>query len=337
MKKSENYTCLVRKFVTNITPPLNTVKEIAVHIKMRGAENDDPDLIGFPVFWDPNDTRFTPIPYHSTIEFLRQLQQFFHKFSFLVARLGNVEAGGPGGIGGDLNANQRLEGYPYIPSNVINGADRGYKALQDEEAALITCKLRGDGALEITMRSEFMNEFYIEFGTEYRKLLGFDQFLREALFKDDGTFEDPDEDIATVPDEYEAGNALHQLDERLSIDVVATLPISNRIFSKNGGEESEFVLCRFPLNDYNRFETILVSKQDRVSEKVRIREEVNVGLEDLTQQSPNSSGIFLLPGTIQEINLKLYTRYYERGKVQMRPTKMSEGYWSITLLFGKKI
>ena len=36
LKKAENYTCLVRKFVTNITPPLNTVSEAAVHIKMRG-------------------------------------------------------------------------------------------------------------------------------------------------------------------------------------------------------------------------------------------------------------------------------------------------------------
>ena len=94
MKKSENYTCLVRKFVTNITPPLNTVNEVAVHIKMRGVENDDPDLIGFPTFWDPNDTRFAPIPYHSTIEFLRQLQKFFqYRLVHLPLRFPNVPQG----------------------------------------------------------------------------------------------------------------------------------------------------------------------------------------------------------------------------------------------------
>ena len=82
---------------------------------------------------------------------------------------------------------------------------------------------------------------------------------------------------------------------------------------------------------------LVEDEQDRITEKVRIREEVNVGLEDMTRESPNSSAIFMMPGTIQEINIRLYTRYYERGKVEMRPTVMSDGYWSITLLFGKKL
>ena len=37
LKKTENYSCLVQDFVTNITPRLNTSKEDAFQVFVRGA------------------------------------------------------------------------------------------------------------------------------------------------------------------------------------------------------------------------------------------------------------------------------------------------------------
>ena len=140
-----------------------------------------------------------------------------------------------------------------------------------------------------------------------------------------------------TPTIFDSSNALHSLDERLSVDVQITLPISNKIFSKDGGEEHEFIVARFPLNDYNKFETTLESTPEAVTDNVIVREDVNVGLEDLTRKSPSSSAIHLLPGTIQQINVQLQTRYYSDGKVVSSPTKMEHGFWTIKLLFGKKV
>jgi len=119
--------------------------------------------------------------------------------------------------------------------------------------------------------------------------------------------------------------------------VVCTLPISNKKFAFDGKESGEFILARYPINDYNKFDTSLESTAERATMNVIVREQVNVGLEDLTRKSPASSAIFMLPGTIQEINFQLWTRYFSSGEIIQRRTKMDEGFWSMTLLFGKKV
>ena len=355
LKKSENYSCVVRSFVTNITPPLNLSKEVAFQIFVRGGGGDNVDDSVFPAYWRTSDTQFTPTPYHSTIEFLRQAQQFFHRFGFLVRTIG--VAGVPPVL---ETPEERAQGYPFLKNHItgaflVNGeqADTGWENL-DDEGRMVKCRMKSDGVFQIEMSAEFANLFYIQVGPETRSLLGFVQHLyvimqdndvqsqtvpliNPVVFPFPQTFADLADNVVERSAIFDSSNALHQLDERLSIDVVCTLPLSNRIFSKDGDEEHEFILARFPLNDYNRFETTLESTPEKVTDTVIVREDVNVGLEDLTRKSPSSSSIFMLPGTVQQINFRLFTRYFSKKKIMLSPTAMGDGFWSLTLLFGKKV
>ena len=353
LKKTENYSALVQDFVTNITPRLNTSKEVAFQVFVRGAGGTLVVDATFPAFWRIADTQFTPTPYHSAIEFLRQAQQFFHKFGFLVRKLG------AGGIAGELGANDRADGYPFFKKHndgsnddAGNPYDGGWGDLNDE-GRMISCKLKSDGTIRIEVTADFANNFYVVVGADTQRLLGLDPTLYVVL-QGDGTysttapffdiqlpapteFTDVVDNAVLQGNMFESRNALHQLDERLSIDIVATLPLSNKVFAKNGKEEHEYILARFPINDYNRFETTLESTPESVTDSVIVREDINVGLEDLTRKSPSSSSVFLLPGTIQQINIQLYTRYFINGTVVSSPTKMEFGFWKLKLLFGKKV
>ena len=358
LKKTENYTCVVRDFVTNITPPLNDSSEVAFQIFIRGTGAQGPGDVAFPVYWQLRDTQFTPSPYHSTIEFLRQAQQFFHKFTFLVRTIGAAGLQGTdenGVLRANLTQAERTDGYPFIKNNWFGNTNRGWAWLTDgwsmqEVNKLVQCRMMSDGVFELMMSPAFANNFYIQVGVETRRLLGFDEhvfavalangnitFAEDLLVGAPATFNPLVANNIARPVQQKSKNALHQLDERMSLDVIATLPISNKIISVDGDEEHEYILARFPLNDYNRFDTKLEGTDDRITDNIMVVEEVNVGLEDMTQNSPSSSAIYLLPGTIQEINFQLRTRYYSDNTVKTERTNMNNGFWTITLLFGKKV
>ena len=206
--------------------------------------------VRFPAYWVAEDTRFTPTPYHSTIEFLRQAQAFFHRFGFLVRQIG------AGAIGGILNNQaRREEGYNffknYITYNALLGAgeNRGWDTLPDK-GHLITCRMKSDGVMQLDMSVDFGTNFTITVGAEHQRLLGLPALIDLAL-------------PVLQPVREDCANALHSLDTRMSVDVEATLPISTSPFINDGKEESEFLLARFPINDYNRFETTLESTSEK--------------------------------------------------------------------------
>ena len=135
---------------------------------------------------------------------------------------------------------------------------------------------------------------------------------------------------------YNSTSAFNSFDHRLTLDCVATFPLSNRITVVDGVEEHEFLLSRFPLADYKRFETDLRMDDYGVTNEVQIVEDVNVGLEDLSRGNPDIATVFLLPGNIQQVNLQLWTRYYKEGIINRVKTDMTRGFWSTKLLFSKK-
>ena len=367
IKKAANYTCMVRDFITNITPPLNLVDEAVFRIRVRGQPGQTAAQAVFPAFWRLEDTEFRPIAYHSTIEFLRMAQSFFHRFTFLARTIGISPDAGPavGTLGGAfLNAAERAEGYPFIKTNIIGGANRGWGAIQQvvngvsygvqPQYALIKAKMKSDGTFQIEGTGAFFSNFYIEVGAETQRLLDLPPTIH-AITLANGAVSQTEPlftaQVAPNPPVFsvlsgnpvlftlvkDSDNALHQLDERLSLDVVGTLPISNRIISFDGNEKSAYLVARFPLNDYNIFETKLESAEGRIRDNVVVREEVNVGLEDLTQKSPSSSAIYMLPGSIQQVNFSLFTRYFSAGKIVSESTRMGNGFWTLKLLFGKKV
>ena len=364
LKKTENYSVLVANFVTNVIPPLNDSTEVAFQIFVRGTPQQSAAQAVFPAFWRLEDTQFTPSPVHSTIEWLRQAQQFFHRFTFL-ARMIGISPDQGAAVGtlaqANLGAADRAEGYPFVHTNYVGGVNRGWGDLDTGPVtftdALVSCKMKSDGSFQLDMTTDFANNFYILVGERTQQMLGLNDSIHlvvpaAVLFgipsETEPLFADPvlpaaalfSPEVATVVLEaasVTSANAMHSLDERMSLDVVATLPISNKILSVDGGEEHEYLLGRFDLNDLNRFQTLLEATEDRLMDTTVVKEAVDVGLQDLTEKSANTSSIQMLPGSVQQTNFRLYTRYWSDGRIVVSPTVVGTGFWSIKLIFGKKI
>ena len=77
--------------------------------------------------------------------------------------------------------------------------------------------------------------------------------------------------------------------------------------------------------------------QGRLQNVNVMKEVLKIGLEDLTNSNPDYTSIFLLPGKIRHVNIKLVTRYMSEGKIVEVPTDMRDGTWVLKLLFSKKV
>jgi len=355
LKKTENYVCQMTKFITNITPPLNQLSEIMFSIRPKGIEGEDRDGLNFPADWSVESwTNFRPTPHYSLVGLAQQLQQFFHKFGFILRRIGSARLGNvPGKLIFIKHNPVRKTFEEGDPIDEFGNAiplydDHGWGGMHDE-GKTIQFRLLPDGRFAMEFTAEFSSNFYIVVGEKTQKITGFPetmfvtQFGVHTFTADDGLdhlyddldlFENPPDVDVNIT--FESLYSFNSFDHRLTLDCVATFPLSNTISVVNGKEEHEFLLSRFPLVDFKRFETDLKMSDSGISNEVLIFEDVNVGLEDLSRGNPNIATVFLLPGNIQQVNLQLWTRYYNEGKIDRVKTDMSRGFWSTKLLFSKK-
>ena len=143
--------------------------------------------------------------------------------------------------------------------------------------------------------------------------------------------------VPTAPQTFDSQFAIENLDERLSLDLQMTIPISNKIISVDGQEEHEHILARFPYNNMKKFTTKLVQTDVEMEDSVIIDESFGAGLVDLTLENPNYESNHLLNGDIQQLGISLFTRYYENGKIERIKTDMNDGLWVLRLVFAKKV
>ena len=360
LKKTNNYVCQMTHFITNITPPLNQITEVMFEIKLKGDEDEPVGAEDFDDDWkDPAWTRFTPTPHFSLMGLAQQIEVFFHQFGFRARTLGS----------NFIEPTSVLHQFvPFIKENLVavepdseeeeEGGDpvlfedRGWGALADE-GRLVKFKLLPDGRFSLDLHSDFSSNFYIRVGPQTQKITGFPEFL--FVTEDDGgnTFTSVDgldqlftfgfidqlftyDAYVGTDFEFQSSYSFNAFDHRLSLDVIATFPLSNRISVVDGKEEHEYILARFPLADYKRFETDLIMTDAGISNETSVTEDVNVGLEDLARGNPDITSVFLLPGNIQQLNMQLWTRYYKEGVISRKETDMARGFWSAKLLFSKK-
>ena len=231
----------------------------------------------------------------------------------------------------------------------------------------IEFQLRSNGTFQLKLYRGFTSVYYLKIGKETQKFTGLPEYI---FVTTDGnvtyTQRDGVQRIFNVNDadhlaariaaglaisfnaqmfnhlvaeerRFTSGRPMSAFDHRLSLDVVAYWPISNIISFLDGKESHEFVFARFPVSDYLEIhnKTVVVGGDLRRSHI--IQETVNLGIEDLCRNNPNTVSNYLLPGELRHCNFRLETRYIADGTITRVPTDMDEGFWSLKLLFSKKI
>ena len=308
LTKTNNYIVQVQNFVNSNTQPLNTLDEALFTIKPRGTDTQAPEtVVALPV----GISIFQPSSYFSILELSRQLDKFCERFT---------------------------ESQNFANDNGLEFT------------------LNQDGTFLFKLYPEFSTNFYIELSEAAQKLTGFRQYI---FVINDGV-----EDIGNVTDTshldlldpynfftYDNTDATYDVEEehefpslrpltafdwRLSLDVIATFPISTKPSIVDSKETNDYVLARFPSNDYQHIQTQLETFDDEILSTTTLIEKVNIGLENMTRNNTEAISNFMLNGKIQHINLKLETRYFFDGKIIRVPTNVKHGFFSLKLLFSKR-
>ena len=360
LKNTEKYVVQVQNFFTSAASKINTHSGVLFAIRRFGAGGEGTPP--FPNYYRQSDYEFSG-SFHSVSDFVFRLQQFFHRFGYLFEKLSlpaaDLKGANPTALPEGQKATANLNFYRNFQTpdadQVHHTSNVGWSQTPNQ-GKLCSVSINSDNKLEFILTPVFLANFYIEVSTGMQAMLGLNPEIFSYLDTSGGdVWTDSDGDVLfelgtqNFVDEIDYREitadtivrfsqfSVDNLDARLSLDITCTFPNSNKITVFNGKEEHEFVLARFILNDYKTFRTSTFSDDDGILGTRSITENMTVGLEDLTRGNPNVESNFLLPGSIQLFKLSLSTRYFEGGKIVTKPTDLDDGFWSLKLLFSKKI
>ena len=331
LKKTENYALQITDFFINKTPSIfRDEEEVLFEIMQYRGVGADPDM--WQVHILESDRQFKAKRCYSVPELVRQATVFLHKFGFKIQALGyaydTVDDWGILVPSGNLPGFEAENVFPpisqanYMRVNYQNAAfvDFGFGAFPNQ-ARIAKIDITKDNVVRIHYEAAFANNFYINLSEKMRQRLGFADRHLQA----------PGKQI------FVASNTIAHLDERISIDVVGTLHASSKISVLNSKEGREYILGRFPLAQADEFKTKSFFSEGVLEEATTIISSYPLGLQNLTRFNPNYESNHLLNGDISEINIELRTRYLEDGVFVSTPMECEDAFWSLVMLFSKKM
>ena len=365
LKKTQNYVLQLTDFFTNLATPINLDSGVLFAIRRLPHLANQTDPPPFPNHYRQRDYEFTG-KFHSAMVFVQQLQRFFHKFGYIFYNYGIPNLTGFRTVLEQqvFEFDSNIINNAQIPTTnlnftsdfmmPVNGVQTNVGWSQSlNEGNFVNASITSDNRLSFTLDPIFFSNFYIEVSPIMQGRFGLPPQIfcvsdlagnitthdNSILFTNADVFIDETTNRYNPLTEFRMTSqfSLDELDDRLSLDVICTFPNSNKISVLNGQEEHEYVLGRFVLNDYKKFETVMESDSDGITGKITIRENMFAGLENLTRGNANMATNFLLPGEIQLIKLKLMLRYFLNGKIISKSPDVGNAYWYLTLLFSKKV
>lgn len=352
LKKAENWSLQVTDLFLNKTPPLN---------RQLGEQFRIVPLVGnFNAGFRLDDYVFIPKNCFTIMEYVVQMQDFFNKFSFLFWRYGH-----PNLIGTPADQQDEFITAENRATTVVNYTKWNYAVFDADgemvnegygnEIRICVCTLNTKMGVDIMLSGQFLSDFFIDCQEHFSSRLGFPSFifavddihppdeLFQALAVPAGeTYPPFIPEVAGRGEQlnervFESEYTVRELDDRLSIDLVSTFPASRKIHVLDGIEEHEYILARFDMSNLKDFENHTFSDDDIMSTKIKITETYEAGIENLTRGNADYASNLLLPGSLQQVHLMLFTRYLEHGKIIRVKTDVEDGFWHARILFSKKV
>jgi hypothetical protein len=369
INKSENYHVQCGRFLTNNIPAL--MQNVRSLCKIRPRYPEGQMLSGNQQFdgYDFPQQNVLHKHYHRVYDFqptvfsvaalCETFAQFIRKFNFVI------------NIWGANHGNWGINNPNVIPRNAIitnlNGFepyDLGTYVHANQLETWVSTGFEADGAVRLYLSAEFLSNFFIEFDPVFARLIGFpphiyssytlggvqlistqtSEPLIELDFQGDEVFNIP---IGAAEEiNITSTKSIYLFDERLSIDIEITLPISQSIDVLNGAEKHTFILSRFLITDYKDLECVTEQRGGVILSKSILSDRIGSGMVDLVQGKPTSHTAQLLNGKIQVLDMRLVLRYkdyyFQNNNLQynvLHKTLELEdaGLYDILLQFNKKV
>ena len=363
IKKAEEYSCMAKSFYTDSVPPLFHDDRILMVIAPKG---DDATVIPYFTFADPDiqntlfDTaRLTTTPETKLATSITSIfiqREHFHNILSLVEYISDQFK--------DFNERIALYGSAHGAANHIPELNLGANALihnsVDPDLHCAFC-INSSGRAQFTFSDAFLSQFYVAIHPDFAKRIGidgflwggnsgvpfnaqrmtpdyqlfeFDHFLDEVNFAFDQTFDSntPNNQVTFL-----SKHSVFLADERSSMIVELTLPMSRKIRSDDGGYSERYTLCEFPIDSYVETESSVRSINGVCLDTIRVKDTLQGGLTDFTRGFPESHVVHFLPGQIRAINTRVFCNYRGWDKKHVDKAFLITGFWDLTLLFTKKV
>ena len=343
VKKSENWAVQLTDFLVSRQPPLNpNINSEFMRILPMEPDDAAKDLIMFGIYG--SDYIFTPKNCTSVISLYQQLNAFCRNMSqkFYSYGLGNYV---------DL----------LLPNAVIQ---EFYTAQQHADTQVqynvdttdfLNVSLDSDLKLSFVLGKHFANNFYISLSDYASGIVGLPQqiFHVEPNHTSTLNLDDIDdvpiyamENRAVITDNVfqvriQSEESIKNFDERMSIDIVSTFPVARKVTVFNGQPQEEYLLGRFDLSSFRKFEIINDYEQDQdiySDPNTRVKETHHASAFNLTVGNPDYESNVLLGGAVRSVNFKIFVRYIDsKAKITSVLFPMADNYFSIKCLFSKKL
>ena len=353
LKKSENWTVQLTDFILSRQPLINPhIKTPFLEIKAYFDGVALANIYG-------TDHIFTPNKCTSVLTLYRELFAFCQKFTQLFYSYGL----------GDGNNNQ-VYSSAEVEDEFFTNAERNTKKLVEDKSSdnFLRVRLTADLKLEFILGRDFCHTFYIELSDYASEMIGLPKNIFH-LQDDAGNAYTSSKANPTVYEElgfvtFDTGvvfdlndreviledgfgvriiseESIKNYDERMSIDLVSTFPVSRKVCVFNGKHQEDYLLGRFDLSSFRDFniEQEYSLQIDQYSEpNTQIIEKHHVSAFNLTTGFPNYESNHFINGPVQSVNLKLFARYINRKKeISTQLMDMEDGFFQVRCLFTKKI
>lgn len=295
---------------------------------------------------------FQPDNCRSVMALYRQLSAFCNRFSTL---FGNY------GLGEVVNTVVSDD----LEIGFHTDADRLTNQIQEEIAEnVLSVSLTSDLKLQFVLGNEFYQNFYIQLSQYAAETIALPQqifhiqrqtgeentssLINPTIRTAAGVWVDPDnirpnryfvEDV--VAKRFSSGESITNFDERMSIDLISTFPVSRKVVIVNGEHTEEYLLGRFDLNGFNNYSVINTYPRDGdmpQDPNTQVYEEQPVGTYNLTRAYPDYESNHFIGGALQTINFKVFCRYISQsGVVTTKLLDLADGFFVVKCLFSKKL
>ena len=325
LKKTENYSMQLTNFFINKLPEIfyqSDVPFLEIH------QHQGYDAILNVGVWQPHFTQsdrvFIPKNCYTSDELITQLDEFLHRFGVLCFQRGYRYFGGVN----LADFEERPEPYfisqfrhsnPVFDAVAGGDVERGFSAFPDE-GRIVNILLTRDNRIKFSYTNAFANNFYIRLSENATEKLG---FAGRNLIRDGAG--------AFGPISWLSQYAISTLDERSSIDVIATLNCSSKVGVVNRIENREYIVGRFYLSEVDDFTVT------DLGGNFQLTHNYPAGLQNLSRENPNYESNHLLNGGINEINVSLEVRYRVQQRYISKKLDCTDAIWNLDLLFVKKV
>ena len=376
LKKAEKWSLQLTDFYINKTPPINLDLEAQLEIHPYGINPLNTHYDPSDYVFTPQNCLTVCEFVHQLQDFFRRFSYRFWRVGMAGILAGSVSAEQTARFLTNLQRGNTAVNYTKRNFIHTGGVfvDEGWNVDLPQVAnqpvlksypIICQCHLTNELRIQIQLQPAFLANFYIRISDGLQRRLQFggkDLFFLQAgaaanvvndrttaqILADGSTavlFDNlgvPIPLIAArfVPNAakaFQSGFSIQNLDERLSLDVTSVFPSSRKISVVDGIENHEYLLVRFDLANFKTFASTSKQNNDRMLQSTEVHETFAVGLENLTRHNPDYEANYLLPGQIQQVTLKLTTRYMENGVIKYEPTDMHDGFFHTRLLFSKKV